>query len=108
MGQWAVIAQFGRGEQYVTEVVARVSGTREDARQALAEAARWYRKPRREKRREVYRLPDGDSHLLILQGAVTRMEITLTLAELVYDSADPAADEAGGPVRPPVDRRPEQ
>ncbi|MEU8763825.1 hypothetical protein [Streptomyces sp. NPDC048659] len=123
MGRWAVIAQFGRNEGYVTEVVARVTGTRDDAREALVEAARWYRRPRREKRREVYRLPDGDSHLLVLQGAVTRLEITLTIAELLYASDDgPDAPEgpdtaawaagpaggADGPGRSPEDGRPAQ
>ncbi|MER8043879.1 hypothetical protein [Streptomyces sp. NPDC094032] len=108
MGQWAVIAQFGRHEQYVTEVVSRVSGTREEARQALVEAAQWYRRPRREKRREVFRLPDGDSHLLILQSTMSRTEVTLTIAELVYDSGDAAAGTADGPGWSPADRPPAQ
>ncbi|GGY68275.1 hypothetical protein [Streptomyces omiyaensis] len=104
MGRWAVVAQWGAGETYNTEIVTRVTGSREDARAALTEATRVVRKPMREKHRSVYRFPGGDSYLVVVQGALSRTETTVSIAELVYDSADPsiarAAAEADGSERP--------
>ncbi|MDX2564327.1 hypothetical protein PV371_32400 [Streptomyces sp. TX20-6-3] len=86
MEKWIVYAQYGSGDSYFTEVVSRVTGTREDARTALLAATRTYREPMREKWREVYRMPGGDSYLVIVKGAVTLSEITMGIAELVHDS----------------------
>lgn len=86
MEKWIVYAQYGSGDSYFTEVLARVSGTRDDAREALLGVTRTYRAPLREKWREVYRMPDGDSYLVIVKGAVTLTEITMGIAELVHDS----------------------
>ncbi|MFB7514434.1 hypothetical protein [Streptomyces sp. NPDC056144] len=94
MGKWVVFAQYGSGETYRTEFVARVTGTREDAREAMRAATRTCRAPLREKWREVYRLPGGDSYLVIVKGAASLNEVTLTIAEMVYDSADPAVEAA--------------
>ncbi|MGW0119988.1 hypothetical protein [Streptomyces sp. NPDC003327] len=90
MGKWIVVAQLGSGDSYLTEVVTRLTGTREDARRALTAATRTYRAPMREKWREVYRFPGGDSYLVIVKGAVSLNEITLSIAELVHDSTDPS------------------
>ncbi|MFF0436404.1 hypothetical protein ACFYU9_29845 [Streptomyces sp. NPDC004327] len=102
MGKWAVVAQYGLRQVYVTEILSRVEGTREEAREALLEATRRYHPPRREHRRQVYRLPGGDSYLLVVEGAVSRREITLSLAELVYDSAAPSAVDVHGPEQEPA------
>ncbi|MEV5974531.1 hypothetical protein [Streptomyces sp. NPDC051921] len=103
MGKWAVVARYSQGDHHVTEVVSRVTGTREDAEEALQLAVRSYRAPKREKWREVYRFPGGDSYLVIVKGAVTFLEITLSLAELVHDTKDwdlwPAEPEDRPPVR---------
>ncbi|MFE0703846.1 hypothetical protein [Streptomyces sp. NPDC058872] len=96
MGKWVVVAQFVSGDSYLTEVVARISGTREDARRAMRAATRTCRTPMREKWREVYRLPGGDGYLVIVKGAATLSEVTLTIAEMVYDSADPTVEAEAG------------
>ncbi|MEU7074638.1 hypothetical protein AB0B30_32975 [Streptomyces narbonensis] len=94
MGKWVVIAQYASGESYRTELVARVTGSRQDARTAMRDATRTCRAPMREKWREVYRLPGGDSYLVIVKGAASMSEVTLTIAEMVYDSTDPAVEAA--------------
>ncbi|MFD4376183.1 hypothetical protein [Streptomyces sp. NPDC058486] len=94
MGRWAVVAQGGAGETYNTEILTRLTGTREDARAALVEATQVVRKPMREKHRAVYRFPGGDSYLVVVQGAMSHTETTLSIVELVHDSADPSVAEA--------------
>ncbi|WP_328942198.1 hypothetical protein OG259_11535 [Streptomyces sp. NBC_00250] len=86
--KWIVFAQYKSGDSCFTEVVSRVTGTREDAREQLLAATRAYHAPMREKWREVYRMPGGDSYLVIVKGAVTLSEITMGIAELVHDSKD--------------------
>ncbi|MFF5971585.1 hypothetical protein ACFY7C_08640 [Streptomyces sp. NPDC012769] len=109
MGTWAVIAQYGSGENYRTRVVGEVTGTREQAREALWKAAQTFREPVREKRRRVYRLGDGDSCLVRVNGMMSETYSVLSLAELVHDSADPSAGaaelftEAAGPFGPAAD-----
>ncbi|WP_318207526.1 MULTISPECIES: hypothetical protein [unclassified Streptomyces] len=86
MEKWIVYAQYKSGDSCFTEVVSRVTGTRDDAREALTTATRTFREPMREKWREVYRMPGGDSYLVIVKGAVTLTEITMGIAEMVHDS----------------------
>ncbi|MET9950651.1 hypothetical protein ABZ135_03765 [Streptomyces sp. NPDC006339] len=111
MGTWAVIAQYGSGENYRTRVVDEVTGTREQARDALWKAALTFRQPVREKRRRVYRLGTGDSYLVRVSGLMSETDSVLSLAELVHDSTDPAAGapgpsagttDAAAPEDPPV------
>ncbi|MFC8510306.1 hypothetical protein ACFU3J_05775 [Streptomyces sp. NPDC057411] len=102
MEKWAVIAQYAQGDRYVTDVVSRVTGTREDALEALRLAATSYRTPMREKWREVYRLSGGDSYLVIARGAVSLLETTLSIAELVHDTKDWDAWPAAPGDRPPA------
>ncbi|MDT9690451.1 hypothetical protein Q5762_19305 [Streptomyces sp. P9(2023)] len=113
MGNWIVVAQRGSGDSYVSEVIRRVTGTREDAREAMRAASLTYHEPWREKSRQVYRFPSGDSCLVIVRGLMAETQSTLSIAELVHDSADPgiakaaSADEPQDRV-PPMDWRPSQ
>ncbi|GAA3390051.1 hypothetical protein [Streptomyces roseoviridis] len=93
MGEWAVVAQYGAGENHRTRVVREVTGTLEQARDALWKTALSYREPVREKRRRVYRLGTGDAYLLRVSGLMSETDTLLTLAELVHDSAGGAAPE---------------
>ncbi|WP_432752613.1 hypothetical protein ACE1OA_08980 [Streptomyces sp. JL2001] len=90
MGKWIVVAQYGKGETYVTEVVRRLTGTRDEALEELRAATLAYGAPMREKWREVYRFPGGESYLVIVKGAVSLTEYRLAIAEQVWDSNDPA------------------
>ncbi|MCT4352537.1 hypothetical protein M5362_05240 [Streptomyces sp. Je 1-79] len=93
MGKWIVVAQYGASDStYRSEVVRKITGTREDAREAMRAASLTYQKPWREKSREVYRFPGGDSCLLIVRGAMSETQTTLSIAELVHDSADPKGE----------------
>lgn len=102
MGKWVVVAQYGAGERYVTEVISRVTGTREHAEEAMLLATRSYGAPMREKWREVFRLAGGGSCLVRVKGATTLREITLTIGELVHDSKDWDMWADGPQDRPPA------
>ncbi|MEU9998706.1 hypothetical protein [Streptomyces sp. NPDC050848] len=114
MGKWIVVAQHASGDTYRTEVIQKVTGTREDAQEAMRAASLTFHEPWREKSREVYRFPDGDSCLVIVKGLMSERHTVLSIAELVHDSADPgiakAAPTGGEPQDgvPPMDRRPSQ
>ncbi|MFE5632016.1 hypothetical protein [Streptomyces sp. NPDC056543] len=93
MGKWVIVAQRGsNGDTYRSEVVRRVTGSREDAREAMRAASLTFYQPWKEKSREVYRYPSGDGCLLIVRGLMSETLITLTIAELVHDSADSDSD----------------
>ncbi|MFI8293929.1 hypothetical protein EAO71_05930 [Streptomyces sp. ms191] len=94
MGKWIVVAQYGKGETYFTEVLRRLTGTRDEALEALRAATLTYGAPMREKWREVYRFPGGDSYLVIVKGAVSLTEYRIGIAEKVWDSNDPAVAKA--------------
>ncbi|MCX2181838.1 hypothetical protein KV205_15030 [Streptomyces sp. SKN60] len=99
MGNWVVVAQYGvasDGNAFRTELVRTVTGSREEAREALRETALAYREPMREKRRRVFRLSGGDSYLVRVNGLVSETDTVLTIAELVYDSADPKLGPVDG------------
>ncbi|MEU7115329.1 hypothetical protein [Streptomyces sp. NPDC046182] len=110
MGKWIIVAQRGsNGDTYRCEVVRRVTGSREDAQEALRAVSLTFREPWREKSREVYQYPSGDSCLLIVRGLMSETLITLSIAEQVHDSAgpEPASPEARDSV-PPMDWSPSQ
>ncbi|MFF9018282.1 hypothetical protein ACF09C_35650 [Streptomyces sp. NPDC014870] len=114
MGKWIVVAQRGAGgDTYRTEVVQRITGTREDAQEALRAASLTYGEPWRERSREVYRLPSGDSYVVVVRGMMSETYVVLSIAELVHDSAAPdgaQADPTGEPQDsvPPMEWRPSQ
>ncbi|MEU8544868.1 hypothetical protein AB0C52_33535 [Streptomyces sp. NPDC048717] len=90
MGHWLIVARYDNGaDSYRTDLVAEVTGDREQAEEALRRAALTYRAPMREKRRQVYRMGESDSYLVRVKGRVSATETVLSLAELVYDSAEP-------------------
>ncbi|MFJ3586533.1 hypothetical protein ACIPPS_30510 [Streptomyces sp. NPDC090127] len=108
MGKWIVVAQRGgSGDTYVSEVIRRVSGTREDAQEAMRAASLTYGEPWREKARQVYRFPSGDSCVVIVRGMVSERQTVLSIAELVHDSADVDETAAAEPqdAVPPVEGR---
>ncbi|MFE5615678.1 hypothetical protein [Streptomyces sp. NPDC056524] len=110
MGKWVIVAQRGsNGDTYRSEVVRRVTGSREDAREAMRAASLTFYQPWKEKSREVYRYPSGDGCLLIVRGLMSETLITLTIAELVHDSADSDSDsdsDSGSAHDPEVDADP--
>ncbi|MFD3942830.1 hypothetical protein [Streptomyces sp. NPDC058579] len=107
MGKWVVVAQRGAGgDTYLAEVVRRVTGTREDAQEAMRAASLTYQEPWREKSREVYRFPSGDSCLVIVRGLMSETHTVLSIAELVHDSADPAIAKAAPTGGEPQDSVP--
>ncbi|MFE4592557.1 hypothetical protein [Streptomyces laurentii] len=91
MGHWLIVARYtvGGSDYYKTEVVREVTGDREEAEEALRQVALAFREPMREKRRQVFRMGGGDSYLVRVKGMVSDTETILSLAELVYDSAEP-------------------
>jgi hypothetical protein len=85
-----VVVQAGTegGVDDGSEEVARFEGTREQARARLYEIACTHR-PRsglRQKRREVYRIGDGDAYYAYIKGMVSTFGVTYQLAELVWST----------------------
>lgn len=90
MPHWTVLAQFDHGDQYRSDEAARFEGTLEEARARLYELACTHR-PRpglRQKRRDVYRIGDGDAYYANIEGMVSTFHVIYRLAELVW-SSDP-------------------
>ncbi|WP_199552966.1 hypothetical protein [Streptomyces sp. N35] len=115
MGRWTVIAQYQYGETYRTEFVRRGLETRSEALEELRAALHSYRPSVRlvEQWRQVYRLADRDSYLVVIKGKVSKWECTLQIAELVSDSTDLSVtesaqweDRAVAPADGPQDRVP--
>ncbi|MGW4162304.1 hypothetical protein [Streptomyces sp. NPDC004788] len=105
MGKWAVVAQDVSGAD--AKLVTEMTGSRAEAEAALRRFALTYHKPMREKRRWVYRLGE-DRCLVRVMGLVGITDTVLSLAELVYDSADPDAAYPAWPAgtATPEDRPP--
>lgn len=111
MTTWGLVIETttGAGERKHTEayVVAHVLGSRAEALAELERRARSYspEHPRSPRRRRLLR--EGDGFLLVVDGAWQSFVTRFTVAELLEDSAAPAAPEpeAGeapdGPVAVP-------
>ncbi|GAA2657020.1 hypothetical protein [Streptomyces vastus] len=104
MGNWAVIVQYfesGRG-MYEGGVICRGRETKDQALEELRAVLHTYTPTKGiiEERRQVYRLADQESYLVVIKGQMTLWECTLRVAELMSDSADPAvAERAHGKQR---------
>ncbi|MDT0405853.1 MULTISPECIES: hypothetical protein [Streptomyces] len=97
---WGLVVEstVGTGERKHTEaqVVAHVEGTREEALAELERRARAHvpAHPLSHRRRRLLR--DGDGFLLVVDGAWRSFLTRFTVAELLEDSAAPAAPEPVG------------
>ncbi|MFD8791483.1 hypothetical protein [Streptomyces vinaceus] len=97
MATWGLILEttVGSGEHKHTEayVMAHVEGGREMALAELERRARAYtpEHPRSPKRRRLFR--DGDGFLLVVDGAWQSHATRFSAAELLDDTARPAAAE---------------
>ncbi|MFF0219698.1 hypothetical protein [Streptomyces vinaceus] len=97
MATWGLILEttVGSGEHKHTEayVMAHVEGGRETALAELERRARAYapEHPRSPKRRRLFR--DGDGFLLVVDGAWQSHATRFSVAELLDDTARPAAAE---------------
>lgn len=106
MTTWGLVIEttVGVGERKHTEahVVAHISGSRAEALAKLEQRARSHspEHPRSPKRRRLLR--DGDTFLLVVDGAFQSFVTRFTVAEVLEDSAPPAdpdpADQSGKPV----------
>ncbi|MFF1305078.1 hypothetical protein [Streptomyces sp. NPDC058307] len=90
MARWVVLVQASTegGIEDASEEAARFEGTQEQARARLYEIACTHR-PRsglRQKRREVYRIGDGDTYYACIKGVVSTFRVTYQLAELVWST----------------------
>ncbi|WP_225821793.1 hypothetical protein [Streptomyces naphthomycinicus] len=110
MPTWGLVVEttVGTGERKHIEahVVAHVTGTREEALAELERRARSHspEHPRSPQRRRLLRQDDG--FLLVVDGAWQSFGTRFTVAELLEDSAAPAAPEpvgtaSAGPAAPP-------
>ncbi|MEV0647752.1 hypothetical protein AB0I28_21035 [Phytomonospora sp. NPDC050363] len=110
MGSWVVIVEHhSEGRNDDREVLGGAGGTREQALDTLRSIVHTYLpRPRiTEKWRQVYRLADRESYVVIIRGTMTQWHCTLRVAELVADSRDPSvawraqAEDAGQPPAHP-------
>lgn len=116
MATWGLIVETtvgsSEGKHVEASVVAHVEGAREDALAELERRARVFRPehPRNPKRRRLFRI--GDGFLLVVDGAWQDYSTRFTVAELLTDSAAPAApepvDAAPPPPPPPPAPAPEE
>ncbi|MFI9251823.1 hypothetical protein [Streptomyces sp. NPDC053069] len=103
MTTWALVVEMtlgaGEGKHMEAHVVAHVSGTRAEALAELERRARNHspEHPRSPRRRRLLR--DGDGFLVVVDGAWQSFATRFTVAELLEDSAAPAAPE---PVETPT------
>ncbi|MFI2205620.1 hypothetical protein ACH47Z_33565 [Streptomyces sp. NPDC020192] len=106
MTVWGLVVEstVGVGERKHVEahVVAHMSGSRAEALAELERRARSYspEHPRSPERRRLLR--DGDGFLLVVDGAWQSFITRFTVAELLADSAAPAAPEPVEAATEPV------
>lgn len=94
---WALVVEttqgIGQRKHMVARVLAHVGGSREEALAELERQARDYvpEHPSSPRRRRLLRT--GDGFLLVVEGAWQTFGTRFTVAELLEDSAAPAAPE---------------
>lgn len=88
MGRWVVVVDRGIGNQNDLDEVAHFEGNRDDARARLYEIARTHRPAvgLRQKRRQVYRIGDGDAYYVNVEGALSTHRVMYRLAELEWST----------------------
>ncbi|MEU5313393.1 hypothetical protein [Streptomyces sp. NPDC021562] len=88
MGRWVVVVDRTTGNHYDVEEVAHFEGTREEARARLYEIACTHRPGvvLRQKRRQVYRMGDGDMYYAAIEGAMSTHHVMYRLAELAWST----------------------
>lgn len=88
MGRWVVVIDRGIGNMQDVEEVAHVEGTRDEARARLYELACTHAPSRglRQKRRQVYRIGDGDAYYVNVEGLMSSHRVMYRLAELAWST----------------------
>ncbi|MET7476647.1 hypothetical protein ABZT17_20050 [Streptomyces sp. NPDC005648] len=96
MGRWVVVVDRHLGNQYDLNEVARFEGTVEEARARLYEIACNHRPgvALRQKRRQVYRVGDGESYYVSIEGVMSTQRVVYRLAELVWGTDPDSASES--------------
>jgi len=88
MQRWVVVVDRHFGDRYDVEEVAHFEGTQEEARARLYEIACTHRPGvgLRQKRRQVYRMGDGDAYYASIEGMVSTHRVVYRLAELAWST----------------------
>ncbi|MFJ9908533.1 hypothetical protein ACIRVK_37705 [Streptomyces sp. NPDC101152] len=88
MGRWVVVVDRSIGNQNDLDEVAHFEGNRDEARARLYEIARTHRPAvgLRQKRRQVYRIGDGDAYYVNVEGAMSTHRVMYRLAELEWST----------------------
>ncbi|MEU1275043.1 hypothetical protein [Streptomyces sp. NPDC005799] len=88
MGRWVVVVDRSIGNQHDIDEVAHFEGTRDEARARLYEIACTHRPGvgLRQKRRQVYRIGEGDAYYVNVEGAMTTHRVMYRLAELAWST----------------------
>ncbi|MFC8366045.1 hypothetical protein ACFUIY_40030 [Streptomyces griseorubiginosus] len=88
MGRWVVVVDRAVGTQNDVDEVAHFEGTRDEARARLYELACTHRPSAglRQKRRQVYRIGDGDAYYVNVEGAISTHRLVYRLAELAWST----------------------
>lgn len=88
MQRWVVVVDRHFGDRYDVEEVAHFEGTQEEARARLYEIACTHRPGvgLRQKRRQVYRMGDGDAFYASIEGMVSTHRVVYRLAELAWST----------------------
>ncbi|MER6290831.1 hypothetical protein [Streptomyces sviceus] len=88
MGRWVILIDRGVGESYDLDEVTHFEGTREEARARLYELACTHRPgvTLRQKRRQVYRIGDGDAYYARIEGMLSTVRVVYRLGELAWST----------------------
>ncbi|MGC0337380.1 hypothetical protein [Streptomyces sp. SLBN-8D4] len=88
MERWVVLIDRGAGNHQDVDEVAHFECTREEARARLYEIACTHRPGvgLRQKRRQVYRIGDGDAYYVSIEGALSTSRVVYRLGALAWST----------------------
>ena len=88
MARWVVLVDRSQRDHHDVDEVAHFEGTREEARARLYEIACTHRPGvgLRQKRRQVYRIGDGDAYYATIEGMMGTFRVVYRLGELEWST----------------------
>ncbi|WP_328751003.1 hypothetical protein OHT57_36385 [Streptomyces sp. NBC_00285] len=88
MGRWVILVDRSMGNHRDVDEVAHFEGTRDEARARLYELACTHRPGggRRQKRRQVYRIGDGDAYYVSIEALMATIRVEYRLGELAWST----------------------
>jgi hypothetical protein len=88
MGRWVILVDRSHGNHHDVDEVAHFEGTRDEARARLYEIACTHRPgvALRQKRRQVYRIGDGDAYYANVEGVTASFSVVYRLGELAWST----------------------